>query len=171
MARNFLHVATASRNCHELVLRNIFRSDLPFVRSSILPMHKETRQTVARAPEGRCPWRGEWVYSGARDTDLSHPCLMDMHVAGMLRETFRINTDLHVTLRIICRIPQFPSYATGTSSLQCKSHSHATGISSHQCDSYSYATVNSPDQRNSYSYVTRISSHQCNSYSYATGFC
>ena len=114
-------------------------------------MHKETRQTVARAPEGRCPWRGEWVYLGARDTDLSHPCLMDMHVIGMLHlhETLQINTDLHVTLRIICRIPQFPSYAKGIPSPQCKSHSYATGISSHQCDSYSYATDHSPDQRNS----------------------
>ena len=97
LARDFLHVATASSNWHELALRNIFRSDLPFVCSGVLPVHKETRQTVARAPEGRCPWRGEGVCLGARDTDLTHPCLMNTHAIGMLHGNFRINTDLHVT--------------------------------------------------------------------------
>ena len=71
-------------------------------------MHEETPQTVARAPEGRCPWRGEGVCLGARDTDLTHPCLMNTHAIGMLREHFRINTDFDVTQRIILASSAIP---------------------------------------------------------------
>ena len=71
-------------------------------------MHEETPQTVARAPEGRCPWRGEGVCLGARDTDLTHPCLMNTHAIGMLREHFRINTALDVTQRIILASSAIP---------------------------------------------------------------